>query len=117
MLRFRGLSHSNQRIFMKNFRIFCTLLFCTFAQSQQLDESYLDSLPEDIREDLIEKSEKQTENAKENYRASIYSSRMGEDESLINLKARLEADLEELERRLKTDDEITANKCINDEIN
>tara|TARA_Y100000739_G_C20588524_1_gene456629 strand:- start:4 stop:1821 length:1818 start_codon:yes stop_codon:yes gene_type:complete len=95
---------------MKNFRIFCTLLFCTFAQSQQLDESYLDSLPEDIREDLIEKSEKQTENAKENYRASIYSSRMGEDESLINLKARLEADLEELERRLKTDDEITANK-------
>ena len=95
---------------MKNFKIFLIVFFCTFLQSQQLDESYLDSLPDDIKEDLIEKSEKQAENAKENYRASLYSSRIKEDEDLIDLKARLEADLEELERRLKTDDTIKIQK-------
>lgn len=97
---------------MKNLKIFLIVLFCTFLQSQQLDESYLDSLPDDIKEDLIEKSEKQAENAKENYRASLYSSRAKEDEDLIDLKARLEADLEELERRLKTDDTIKIQKDL-----
>tara|TARA_B100000925_G_scaffold244426_1_gene194272 strand:+ start:3843 stop:5660 length:1818 start_codon:yes stop_codon:yes gene_type:complete len=97
---------------MKNLKISLIVLFCTFLQSQQLDESYLDSLPDDIKEDLIEKSEKQAENAKENYRASLYSSRAKEDEDLIDLKARLEADLEELERRLKTDDTIKIQKDL-----
>ena len=32
---------------MKNLKIFLIVLFCTFLQSQQLDESYLDSLPDD----------------------------------------------------------------------
>ncbi len=97
---------------MKNLKISLIVLFCTFLQSQQLDESYLDSLPDDIKEDLIKKSEEQAENAKENYRASLYSSRAKEDEDLIDLKARLEADLEELERRLKTDDTIKIQKDL-----
>ena len=97
---------------MKNLKISLIVLFCAFLQSQQLDESYLDSLPDDIKEDLIKKSEEQAENAKENYRASLYSSRAKEDEDLIDLKARLEADLEELERRLKTDDTIKIQKDL-----
>lgn len=97
---------------MKNLKFLSLLLPLIFLNAQGLDESYLDSLPDDIKEDLIKKSESQAENAKENYRASLYSSRVNEDEDLIDLKARLEADLEELERRLKLDETIKFEKDL-----
>ena len=97
---------------MKNLKFLSLLLPLIFLNAQGLDESYLDSLPDDIKEDLIKKSESQAENAKENYRASLYSSRANEDEDLIDLKARLEADLEELERRLKSNETIKFEKDL-----
>ena len=78
-----------------------------FIQAQQLDESYLDSLPEDIRDDLLERADENKEQSKENYRSSLYSSKLEETEELIELKTRLEADLEELERRLNTNEDLS----------
>ena len=89
--------------------IYLFLLIPSFTFAQQLDESFLDSLPEDIREDLLDKSLEDTEAITENYRSSLYSSKLEQAEELINLKTRLEADLQELERRLATEDELSVS--------
>ncbi len=89
--------------------IFFLLLLPFFINAQQLDETFLESLPEDIRDDLLEKSMEDTESITENYRSSLYSSKLEQAEELINLKTRLEADLQELERRLATDDELSVS--------
>ncbi len=92
-----------------NKKFFLPLLVISslFLQAQQLDESYLDSLPEDIKDDLLERADENKDQAKENYRSSLYSSKLEETEELIELKTRLEADLEELERRLNTNEDLS----------
>ena len=80
-----------------------------FINAQQLDETYLESLPDDIKEDLLERADQNMEDAESNYRSSLYSSKLEQAEELIDLKTRLEADLEELERRLKSDDELSVS--------
>ena len=87
--------------------IVLSFIFSIFLiEAQQPDESFLDSLPEDVREDLIKRTEEQTKSAEENYRPSQYSSKLKQAEELIDLKIRLEADLEELEKRLQSDDRL-----------
>ena len=83
------------------------ILPIAIVKAQELDSSYLDSLPEDIREDLMERADANMSDSQENYRSSLYSSKLEQAEELIELKSRLEADLAELERRLKTDDDLS----------
>ncbi len=97
---------------MKKLKFLLLVLPLFFIEAQQLDEAYLDSLPDDIKDDLIERADEKGESSKENYRASLYSSRVTETEELIDLKARLEADLEELERRLKSDEDLVISKDL-----
>ena len=92
---------------MKNLKFLPLLLPLIFLNAQGLDESYLESLPEDIREDLLERSKEKSEGSEENYRSSLYSSKLEQTEELLELKSRLEADLEELERRLKSDESLS----------
>ncbi len=94
---------------MNNLKFLPLILPFIFIQAQQLDETYLDSLPEDIKEDLLERSAQNLEDAESNYRSSLYSSKLEKAEELIDLKTRLEADLLELERRLKSDDELSVS--------
>ena len=95
---------------MKKILILALLCPVFFIEAQQLDESFLDSLPDDVREDLIERADNQGENADENYRASQFSSKLKQAEELIELKTRLEADLDELERRLESDEDISISE-------
>ena len=95
---------------MKNLKFLSLLLPFIFLNAQGLDESYLESLPEDIREDLLERSKEKSEGSEENYRSSLYSSKLEQTEELLDLKSRLEADLEELERRLKSDESLSINE-------
>ena len=90
---------------MKN-RVILILSLVTIASinSQELDPSFLDSLPDDIKKDLIQKNQNQGLNSQENYKPYLYSSKLNQAEELIKLKERLELDLIELERRLKLDD-------------
>ena len=92
---------------MNNFKFIILLMPFIFINAQQLDETYLESLPDDIKEDLLERADQNMEDAESNYRSSLYSSKLEQAEELIDLKTRLEADLEELERRLKSDDELS----------
>ena len=97
---------------MKKLKFLLLVLPIFFIEAQQLDEAYLDSLPDDIKDDLIDRADEKGESSKENYRASLYSSRVTETEELIDSKARLEADLEELERRLKSDEDLVISKDL-----
>lgn len=92
---------------MNKLRFLPLILPFIFIQAQQLDETYLDSLPEDIREDLLERADQNIDDATPNYRSSLYSSKLEKAEELIELKQRLEKDLLDLERRLKSDEELT----------
>ena len=94
---------------MNNFKFIILLMPFIFINAQQLDETYLESLPDDIKEDLLERADQNMEDAESNYRSSLYSSKLEQAEELIDLKTRLEADLEELERRLKSDDELSVS--------
>ena len=76
-------------------------------QAQQLDEKYLESLPDDIKGDLLERSDKKASGSEGNYRASQNSSKLEKEDELIDLKIRLEADLKELERRLQSDEDMS----------
>ena len=72
-------------------------------EAQDFDQSFLDSLPDDIKKDVLDKAKDQDEESDNNYRASQYSSALKEAEELNDLKERLERDLQELERRLQDD--------------
>ena len=85
--------------------IFSFLLVATL-NTQELDSSFLNSLPEDIKKDLMEKNSQQGLNSQENYKPYLYSSKLNQAEELIRLKERLELDLIELERRINSDDAL-----------
>ena len=86
------------------------LLDAQFLDAQELDENFLDSLPDDVREDLVKRADKNDKNLKENYRPSQYSSKLAQAEELIDLKSRIEKDLIELEKRLASDERLGIKK-------
>jgi protein involved in polysaccharide export with SLBB domain len=86
--------------------IMLSLLGVASLNSQELDSSFLESLPKDIQKDLMEKNAKQGLNSKENYKPYLYSSKLSQAEELIKLKERLELDLIELDRRINSDDDL-----------
>tara|TARA_B100000674_G_scaffold496879_1_gene528559 strand:- start:129 stop:1940 length:1812 start_codon:yes stop_codon:yes gene_type:complete len=89
---------------MKKFIVFSFLFSSLVIQAQMFDESFLESLPEEIRADVLARSENQNE--EETFRASDVSSAVPSAEELIDLKARLEADLFELEQRLQSGEKL-----------
>ncbi len=91
---------------MNNLKFLILLLPIFSVYSQDLDEDFLDALPQDVRADILDRSASKGDDSNQNYRASIYSSKLEQTEELINLKSRLEKDLDELERRLKSDEEL-----------
>ncbi len=78
--------------------------------AQELDQDFLNSLPDDIKNDLTEKNSKTQESSSENYRPYLNSSKLNKDEDLLLLKQRLEYDLQELEQRLGSDDLLVAEE-------
>ena len=91
---------------MKKLLILSLLLPILAIVAQEFDESFIESLPDDIKEDIMNRSDEQSKAFEDNYRASEYSSRLQQAEELISLKTRLEADLRELEKRLQSDDKL-----------
>ena len=65
-------------------------LFAFTLNSQELDENFLDSLPEDIRRD-VERELKEKDDTDNNYNSFLYSSKLEQAEELLELKKRLEA--------------------------
>ena len=95
---------------MKRLTLFALLFSFSAVHSQELDQAFLDSLPENIKSDILNKAQGQKEESKANYRASELSSKLDFDDSIIKLKERLEEDLKQLEIRLNSDKKIEVNE-------
>ncbi len=87
--------------------LFLLAAFSIIINAQELDDNFLDSLPDDVKDDLLARADENQRNSEENFRSSIYSSKLERAEELLELKNRLELDLLELERRLKSDEELS----------
>ena len=96
---------------MKKLKFFITytLLVSLYSNAQELDQTFLNSLPDDIKEDLLNKASTQDNNLQENYSPYKYSSKLEQAEELLKLKEIIERDLEELEKRLSSDEKMQLN--------
>ncbi|MEK9780763.1 MAG: SLBB domain-containing protein [Gammaproteobacteria bacterium] len=97
---------------MKSIKLILLSLIIVSLSAQELDQEFLDSLPDDIAKDLEDRNSLQELNSQETYRPYLYSSKLRQTEEFLKLKDRLELDLQELERRLKTGDNLTINKDL-----
>ena len=88
------------------------MLVTVFINAQELDEEFLESLPDDVRKDIQERNQQKADGTAEQYRPYIYSSKLSQVETFLKLKDRLEADLLELERRISTDDDIDISEDL-----
>ena len=93
-------------------KLTAALIISFSINSQELDEEFLDALPEDIREDLIAQEERKENAADEVYKPYLYSSKLAQAEEIIRLKERLELDLLELERRLNLGSDLNVSKDL-----
>ena len=80
--------------------------------AQELDEEFLDSLPDDIKRDLQDKNDRQSLSANETYRPYLYSSKLKQTEEILKLKDRLEDDLLDLERRLESGENLEVTEDL-----
>lgn len=97
---------------MKKIRLILLSLIIVTVSAQELDEDFLQSLPDDIRRDISEKNAKQGTDSQENYRPYMYSSKLRQAEELLDLKDRLELDLLELQRRLDAQEGLSVDKKL-----
>ena len=98
---------------MKMNKLKFTIIFSFTAislYSQELDKSFLESLPEDIQEDLLSRAENQSDSIDKNYSSFLFSSKLEQVEELSKLTDRIEIDLKELERRLNSDENLELQK-------
>ena len=95
---------------MTKLAILLFMLISVSLNAQEFDQEFLDSLPDDVREDLETRSQTRVEQANETYRPYLYSSKLSQAEELLSLKDRLEKDLLDLERRLDTGENLSISK-------
>lgn len=95
---------------MDKLKLASILLISLSLGAQELDQDFLNSLPDDIKNDLAKKNSKTQESSSENYRPYLNSSKLNKDEDLLLLKQRLEYDLQELEQRLGSDNRLVADE-------
>jgi protein involved in polysaccharide export with SLBB domain len=97
---------------MKTIKLILLSLMVFYVGAQELNSEFLNSLPDDIKQDLENKNSSQELNSKENYRANQYSSKLSHEEGLLELKDRLELDLIELEKRLNSGKNLSLDKDL-----
>ena len=97
---------------MKTFKLILLSLISISIIAQELDEEFLESLPDDVRKDIQERNQQKVDGTAETYRPYVYSSKLAKAETFLKLKDRLESDLLELERRISSDDPIDISQDL-----
>ena len=75
---------------MKTIKLILLSLIVVYVGAQELNNEFLNSLPDDIKKDLEDRNSRQELSTQDNYRASIYSSKLSQQEEILSLKDRLE---------------------------
>ena len=97
---------------MKIIKLLLLMSVTVFISAQELDEDFLESLPDDVRKDIQERNQQKADGTAEQYRPYVYSSKLSKVETFLKLKDRLEADLLELERRISSDEPIDMSQDL-----
>ena len=97
---------------MNNKHFLSAIFLSSLISAQELDESFIKSLPEDVQKDLLQNIDTQKASESPIYR-SINSKTELEKKNLENLKNRIESDLLLLEEIIEERDETLIN---NDEL-
>ena len=92
---------------MKKLNLFILFLAFSILEAQELDPAFLGSLPDDIKQDILDKAQDQKQISQANYRSSQYSSKLELEDDVFALKQKLEDNLKKLEKRLASDKNIT----------
>ncbi len=79
--------------------------------SQEFDSSYLESLPADIKDDVLDRVDKKDEDKKV-YRSSEFSSKIQKEEDLKELKKRIEESLKQIEEKLQQEDSKKSDEFV-----
>ena len=93
----------------KNKLLIFLLLISPILFSQEFDESFLETLPQDLQDDILEQTQKNKSLEDPIYR-SIETQTKLEKRELEDFKRRLEADLAYLKKKLSEDEEYEKNK-------
>ena len=97
---------------MKTKKLILLSIISLSIGAQDLNQEFLDSLPDDIRKDLVDKNAATGLDSKETYRPYLYSSKLSQTEELLSLKDRLEQDLLDLERRLNSGEDLKVSEDL-----
>jgi protein involved in polysaccharide export with SLBB domain len=97
---------------MKKLNLILLSLIILSVNSQELNQSFMDSLPDDIKKDLEDRNANQALSSDKNYRPYLNSSKLRQTEELSNLKERIEKDLLDLESRLNSDEKLKLNENL-----
>lgn len=85
--------------------LFIPLLISSIS-AQELDQDFLDSLPDDIQSDIKNKNNNQSDSLQPNYGPYSQSSKLSYQEDVLVLKNRIEQDLLQLEERLNSEETL-----------
>ena len=97
---------------MQKYIKYISLIFLSISLfSQEMDKSFLDSLPKDIQDDVLDRVDDNKSSDEPIYRSSSSASQL-EKQNLQKLKERLEKDLEYLESVLNEDDEKDSSEKL-----
>ena len=97
---------------MKKLNLILLSLIILSVNSQELNQSFMDSLPDDIKKDLADRNADKALSSDNNYRPYLNSSKLRQSEELSNLKDRIEKDLLDLESRLNSDKKLKLNEDL-----
>ena len=89
--------------------IIFSMISVASLSSQELDNSFIDSLPDDIKADVLNRSKQQDDKSENKFNSFQNSSKLESAEDLYELKNRIEQDLESLNKRLNNDKELILN--------
>ena len=77
---------------MKKLNLILLSLIILSVNSQELNQSFMNSLPDDIKKDLADRNADKALNSENNYRPYLNSSKLRQSEELSSLKDRIEKD-------------------------
>lgn len=97
---------------LRKFNLIIATIFIAAINAQELDETFMSSLPDDLKKDILTRTNDQNENTNDVYNSYQYSSKLEQKEELSKLKKRLEEDLIELEMRLRGDEKLLLDEGL-----
>ena len=66
---------------MKIIKLLLLMSVTVFISAQELDEDFLESLPDDVRKDIQERNQQKADGTAEQYRPYVYSSKLSKVET------------------------------------